>query len=425
MMPLPAPRSCGEDHPFTKNIMTRYFGAHTVDNGGIHMAVRRAAGAGATALQIFTAIPKYYGDKSSIQPERVERFRAALAEAGIAPEHVDGARRVRAQHRHERRDQVGPRRRRPRQGARALDGARRGRRLLPPRRRHRRRPRPAATERVARAITQALSAVPGATRLLVENTAGAGRTIGQDARGGRRDPRRACRPRSARAPATGSTPATSSPRGTTSPRRPTALTALLDEFEAATGEPPAFFHLNDSEGALGSNKDRHMLIGEGRIGVEPFRWLLADRRSAGIPLILETPQEQPRRGGGRRLAGSVGRADDGAAGRAQRGVSSGGMADCVATAGERRARSSRRSASPSSADRDVCARFLHRDGADPIRSGHSCREPHIQANSPPANEVRRIGPPRRPFLVALAAAGCSRRWNSRPPARSRRPRFPP
>ena len=56
-------------------------------------------------------------------------------------------------------------------------------------------------------------------------------------------------------------------------------------------EPPSFFHLNDSEGALGSNRDRHMLIGEGQIGVEPFRWLLTDQRSAGIPLILETPQE--------------------------------------------------------------------------------------------------------------------------------------
>ena len=29
--------------------------------------------------------------------------------------------------------------------------------------------------------------------------------------------------------------------------------AVLDEFEEATGEPPGFFHLNDSEGALGSN----------------------------------------------------------------------------------------------------------------------------------------------------------------------------
>ena len=66
---------------------------------------------------------------------------------------------------------------------------------------------------------------------------------------------------------------------------------MLDEFEAAAGEPPSFFHLNDSEGGLGSNKDRLLLLGEGRIGGEPFRWLLADRRSGGVPLILETPQE--------------------------------------------------------------------------------------------------------------------------------------
>ena len=69
--------------PYREEIMTRYFGAHTIDTGGIHMAVRRAAGAGATALQVFTAIPKYYGDKSSIRPERVERFRAALARRGL------------------------------------------------------------------------------------------------------------------------------------------------------------------------------------------------------------------------------------------------------------------------------------------------------------------------------------------------------
>jgi deoxyribonuclease-4 len=32
------------------------------------------------------------------------------------------------------------------------------------------------------------------------------------------------------------------------------------------------------------------LIGDGQIGVEPFRNLFMDRRSRGIPLILETPQ---------------------------------------------------------------------------------------------------------------------------------------
>jgi endonuclease IV len=70
-----------------------------------------------------------------------------------------------------------------------------------------------------------------------------------------------------------------------------AFTAVLDEFEEATGEPPAFFHLNDSEGGLGSNKDRHMLIGDGKIGEAPFGWLMQDRRSSDVPLILETPQK--------------------------------------------------------------------------------------------------------------------------------------
>jgi deoxyribonuclease-4 len=70
-----------------------------------------------------------------------------------------------------------------------------------------------------------------------------------------------------------------------------AFTRILDQFESAAGSAPSFFHLNDSEGPLGSNRDRHMLIGEGLIGVEPFRWLMQDRRSEGIPLVLETPQQ--------------------------------------------------------------------------------------------------------------------------------------
>jgi deoxyribonuclease-4 len=33
-----------------------------------------------------------------------------------------------------------------------------------------------------------------------------------------------------------------------------------------------------------------VLIGDGTIGAEPFGWLLADPRTRGIPLVLETPQ---------------------------------------------------------------------------------------------------------------------------------------
>ena len=69
------------------------------------------------------------------------------------------------------------------------------------------------------------------------------------------------------------------------------MTSVLDEFEEKAGEPPSFFHLNDSEGELGSNKDRHVLIGDGQIGKPPFEWLMRDRRASGVPLILETPQQ--------------------------------------------------------------------------------------------------------------------------------------
>src|SRR5690348_13731894 len=65
-----------------------YFGAHTVDNGGVAMAARRAGAAGMRALQIFSAIPKYYNEKVGVKPERAAAFRAALADAGIAPARV-------------------------------------------------------------------------------------------------------------------------------------------------------------------------------------------------------------------------------------------------------------------------------------------------------------------------------------------------
>jgi deoxyribonuclease IV len=48
------------------------------------------------------------------------------------------------------------------------------------------------------------------------------------------------------------------------------------------------FHLNDSAGELGKHRDRHAHIGEGHLGLEPFRWLLNDPRFADRPMVLET-----------------------------------------------------------------------------------------------------------------------------------------
>jgi deoxyribonuclease-4 len=54
------------------------------------------------------------------------------------------------------------------------------------------------------------------------------------------------------------------------------------------------FHVNDSKRPLGSRVDRHAHIGEGCLGLEPFRRLVNDRRFRGLPMLLETPKEQAR-----------------------------------------------------------------------------------------------------------------------------------
>jgi deoxyribonuclease-4 len=265
----------------------RFIGTHAVDKGGMDMAVRRAANAGMKALQIFTAIPKYYGDKVSIRPERVERFKIALAETGMDPAYVMAhsayvLNTATPEEEKYSRAKAGLAKELERStllglgslcfhpGA-ATDGDRDG-----------------AAQRVAAAIVHALETVPTSkTRVLIENTAGAGRTFAKTA--AEISAILQAVPSSMRS-RTGYGLDTCHLFSSGFDIRGGGITTVLDAFEAEIGEPPRFFHLNDSEGALGSNKDRHVLIGDGLIGVEPFKHLLADRRSEGIPLILETPQ---------------------------------------------------------------------------------------------------------------------------------------
>lgn len=48
------------------------------------------------------------------------------------------------------------------------------------------------------------------------------------------------------------------------------------------------FHLNDSKKPFASRVDRHEHIGEGSLGLEPFRHILNDPRFAALPMYLET-----------------------------------------------------------------------------------------------------------------------------------------
>lgn len=268
-----------------------FFGAHTIENGGIHMAARRAAHAGMRALQVFSAVPKFYNEKSSVKPERAQRFSEALEAGGISTVHVmvhaayvlntaspepEKAARARAglAKEYERTSTLGA------MGCCFHPGSAGSSDLA------------GAMERVAEAIVQALEGTSGTSRCLVENTAGAGKTVGRTAQEIGTilsHVPKALRPRTGYGLDTCHLLAS----GHDLTQSARAVRDILDQFTEAAGEPPAFFHLNDSEGALGSNRDRHVLIGEGAIGLEPFRWLLADERTHGVPLILETPQENP------------------------------------------------------------------------------------------------------------------------------------
>jgi deoxyribonuclease IV len=53
------------------------------------------------------------------------------------------------------------------------------------------------------------------------------------------------------------------------------------------------WHMNDAKTPRGSHLDRHEHIGEGTIGIAPFRRLLNDPRFAHAAFIAETPVHQP------------------------------------------------------------------------------------------------------------------------------------
>ncbi|MGD9854803.1 MAG: deoxyribonuclease IV [Planctomycetaceae bacterium] len=72
--------------------------------------------------------------------------------------------------------------------------------------------------------------------------------------------------------------------------------ATIDELDKVVGlDRVRAFHLNDSKKPQGSRVDRHEHIGEGELGLDPFRFLLNDKRFAKLPMYLETKKED--RGG--------------------------------------------------------------------------------------------------------------------------------
>jgi deoxyribonuclease IV len=77
-------------------------------------------------------------------------------------------------------------------------------------------------------------------------------------------------------------------------RKAAGIEAALRHIESTVGiDRVRVVHMNDSKTALGSRVDRHEHIGKGKIGIEAFREILKHPLLAGRAFILETPIDKP------------------------------------------------------------------------------------------------------------------------------------
>ncbi|MBK7908256.1 MAG: deoxyribonuclease IV [Gemmatimonadetes bacterium] len=257
-------------------------GAHVSTQGGVALAPQRGDDIGASGIQVFTKVPNQWKEKE-VTADEVAAYRAAMSASGqrwatshdsylinlASPDPTLRARSLESFIMELRRC-----------NALGLDAlvSHPGNFLDE---------RASGIARNADAITQALEAAPGPTRLCMELTAGQGTVIGS----------------------------TFEEMADLLARIPSPLQHRLgvcldtchvyaagydlrndyDGVWARFADVIGFarlgvLHLNDSMGALGSRKDRHALLGEGEIGDGAFRRIMTDERLRLVPKMLETPK---------------------------------------------------------------------------------------------------------------------------------------
>ncbi len=257
-----------------------HIGAHLSSSGGIHTAVDRAEAIGAEALQVFTQSPRTWRPTNH-DPANLERFRVRREEVGLhgvlchalylcnfaASDDAIYEKSVTAlRTTMEVACAIGA------DGVVFHVGSHLGAGF------------DKGLERVLPALEQVLELCTEDTWLLMENSAGAGGTIGRSI-----EELAAIYERLDRHPRLGvcldSCHLYVSGVDVTDRA---ALDALLDELDGAIGlDRLRALHVNDSAGELGSNRDRHANIGEGLLG-EGLGVFLGHPRLQGLPAVLET-----------------------------------------------------------------------------------------------------------------------------------------
>ncbi len=143
----------------------------------------------------------------------------------------------------------------------------------------------ATLPQMSRAMRRALEAAGGDSRLLIENSAGAGDNVGSSFAQIRQMMDAVASPRvglcldTAHAFTAGYDLASAG-----------GLDAMTEEIRREIGADRLWaIHANDSKAPLASNRDRHENIGDGFIGADAFRRMLADPLLRQAPFILEVP----------------------------------------------------------------------------------------------------------------------------------------
>lgn len=145
----------------------------------------------------------------------------------------------------------------------------------------------AGIDRNADAISECLERVPGRAALCLETTAGAGTAIGATFEELARLLDRIHAPRGRRVAVCVDTCHVYSAGYDLAGD----YDGVWAHFDDTIGlDRLEVLHLNDSRAPLGSHRDRHELIGEGTLGLEPFRRIMNDERLSPVIKVLETPK---------------------------------------------------------------------------------------------------------------------------------------
>jgi deoxyribonuclease-4 len=256
------------------------FGAHVSSSGGIHEAVGRATALGCRSLQVFPQSPRVW--KPAVHPdENLARFRELAAEAGMpavchAPYLINlaGTDELTV----ERSEAVLAQALLTGRGLGALAvivhlGSHLGSGFE------------AGLDRAVPVLERVLELAGDGTWLLLENTAGAGGTMGRTVA-----ELAAIVDRCNAHPWLGVCLDTAHLYASgIDVRDVAAVDAMLDELDETIGlDRLKALHINDSQTTLGSNRDRHANVGEGEIGAGMASFL-GRPRMQGLPAILETP----------------------------------------------------------------------------------------------------------------------------------------